>query len=222
MITIFVLFAALVSCMKFADKGLDEQSIQGDITPGTPGGWRMYGPFDGQPAYDFYHGLDQKIKHGGGASASFLAIEVTRNDQARLTQRFLADRYCGKRVRFSGYLKTYQVNEWAGLWMRVDTKSKQSYAFDDMEDRPISGTTDWARYEVVLDVPDNAVAIYLGAHLFGRGQVWMDDCAFEVVGGEVPLTNQNRLLGGHNRRYSIPKFLEDEPVNLDFEEEESP
>lgn len=216
LISIFVLAAS--ACMKFADRGLDEQSIQGEIAPGTPAGWRLYGPDDGRPAYDFYGGLDEKIKHGGSASASVLAIEVSRNDQARLTLRFLADLYRGQRVRFSGFLKTNRVNEWAGLWVRVDTEDKQSYVFDDMEDRPVSGTTEWARYEVVLDVPDDAATIYMGAQLFGRGQIWVDDCAFEIVGDEVPITNDDRLLGGHKRRYSIPDFLANKPENLDFEE----
>lgn len=205
--------------MQFADKGLKAELIQGDVTGEIPPGWVLYGPVDGQPAYDFFGGLDKKIKHGGSRSVSFYATDVSRDDQARLTQRFLSDRYNGKRVRFSGYLKTNLVSEWAGLWMRVDTASKQFYAFDDMEDRPVSGTVDWARYEVVLDVPENAATIYFGALLFGRGQVWLDDCAFEIVDSDVPVTNLDRLLGGHDRRLTIPSSLENKPVNLDFEEE---
>jgi len=166
-------------------------------------------------------GYDEAIKHGGSYSVSFLAIEVTKDDQARLTQRFVADRYRGKRVRFSGYMKTNMVNGWAGLWMRVDTVTKVGWAFDDMEDREAKGTTDWKRYQVVLDVPQDAAAIYLGAHLFGRGQVWVDDCAFEVVGDDVPATDGSRLRGGRERNFSIPPFLDDEPVNLDFEETET-
>jgi hypothetical protein len=209
----------LGACLKFADKGLKEELVAGDMSLEIPAGWRFYGPTDGQPPYDFIGGTDSEIKRGGNYSAGFFAIEVSRDDQARLTQRFLSERYNGKRVRFSGYVKTYMVSEWAGLWMRIDTASKQSYAFDDMEDRPVSGTVDWTRLEVVLDVPDNAVTIYFGLHMFGRGQVWLDDCKFEIVGNEVPVTNQNRLLGGHKRRFSIPEFLPNEPVNLDFEEE---
>ena len=36
---------------------------------------------------------------------------------------------------------------WAGLWMRVD-KGKDMVAFDNMQDRPIKGTTDWQRYYI--------------------------------------------------------------------------
>jgi hypothetical protein len=212
--------AAVSGCLQSMDRGLDEQSIEGDITPRIPVGWSLFGPVDGQEAFDFYGGYDAAIKRGGLYSVSFLAIEVSKDDQARLTQRFVADRYRGQRVRFSGYMKTNMVNGWAGLWMRVDTVTKVGWAFDDMEEQEVSGTTDWTRYQVVLDVPEDAAAIYLGAHLYGRGQVWVDDCEFEVVGEDVPATDGDRLRGGRDRTFSIPPFLEDEPVNLDFEETE--
>lgn len=213
-------FATATGCLKSVDRGLDEQSIEGDITPQIPAGWSLFGPVDGQPAFDFYGGYDAGIKRSGVHSVTFLAIEVTKDDQARLTQRFVADRYRGKRVRFSGYMKTNMVNGWAGLWMRVDTDTKVGWAFDDMEDLGVSGTTDWTQYQVVLDVPEDAATIYLGAHLYGRGQVWLDDCRFEVVGDDVPATDGSRYRGGRDRTFSIPPFLEDEPVNLDFEETE--
>jgi len=209
--------AAAIGCLKSMDRGLDEQSIEGDITPRIPAGWSLFGPIDGQEAFDFYGGYDAAVKRSGAYSVSFLAIEVTKDDQARLTQRFVADRYRGKRVRFSGYMKTNMVSGWAGLWMRVDTVTKVGWAFDDMEDQEVSDTTDWTQYQVVLDVPEDAATIYLGAHLYGRGQVWLDDCAFEVVGDDVPATDGSRLRGGRDRTFSIPPFLEDEPLNLDFE-----
>ena len=64
-----------------------------------------------------------------------------------------------------------------------------------------------AEYEIVLDVPEQADQISFGLLLTGKGQVWMDDLKFEVVGKDVPTTD-----GGLNQR--IPK----EPTNLDFEE----
>jgi hypothetical protein len=209
--------ATATGCLESMDRGLDEQSIEGDIAPVMPPGWVLFGPVDGEPAFDFVGGTDSEIKHGGLRSATFLATDVTNDDQGRLTQRFLADRYRGRRVRFSGYLKTNRVDGWAGLWMRIDTVTKIGWAFDDMEENAVSGTTDWTRYEIVLDVPADGAAIYLGAHLYGRGQVWLDDCRFEVVPEDVPATDRDRLRGGRDRTYSIPRLLEDEPVNLDFE-----
>jgi hypothetical protein len=214
-----MIVVSVTACLKSIDRGLTAEMVQGELVSEMPAGWVLYGEYDGQEAYDFYGGYDVEIKRGGARSASFLATEVTSDDQVRMVQRFLADRYRGKRVRFSGYVKTNQVNEWAGLWMRVDTFEKQGWAFDDMEDRLVTGTTDWTRCAVVLDVPEDAATIYMGAHLYGRGQVWVDDCEFEVVGDDVESTDGTRLRGGRDRSYSIPNFLEDEPVNLDFEED---
>lgn len=210
----------VTGCLKSLDRGLDDQSIEGEITQEMPPGWVLFGSIDGEPAFDFFGGTDAKIKRSGDRSATFLAINVTKDDQARLTQRFLAERYRGQRVRFSAHMKTNRVNGWSGLWMRVDTVTKVGWAFDDMEEYEISGTTGWTRYEVVLDVPSDGAAIYLGAHLYGRGQVWLDDCEFEVVGDDVPATDGNRLRGGRNRTYTIPRLIEDEPVNMGFEETE--
>jgi hypothetical protein len=221
-VTISVLVSVILlgGCLKTIDTGLDEESVQGEFVPRMPGGWMLYGRVDGQEAFDFLGGYDTEIKRSGSRSFCVFAVSVTSDDQARLTQRFSAESFRGRRVRFSGYLKANRVSEWAGLWMRVDTDTKQAYAFDDMEDRSVSGTAEWTLGEVVLDIPDDAVSIYLGAHLFGRGQLWVDECRFEVVGDDVPTTDKYRLQGGYNRRFAIPNFLRDEPLNLDFDEDE--
>lgn len=211
---------SISACIKQVERGLDEETVEGDITPRLPAAWVLFGPTDGKEAFDAVGGFDELIKHGGERSAVFFATDVTNDDQARLTQRFLADQFRGKRIRFAAYLKTNQVNGWAGLWLRVDTIDKHAWAFDDMEDFAIDGTTDWRQYQIVLDVPQDGAVIYLGAHLYGRGQVWMDDCTFEVVGDDVPVTDGQRMRGGYPRVYSIPQFMEYIPVNLDFEETE--
>jgi tetratricopeptide (TPR) repeat protein len=48
-------------------------------------------------------------------------------------------------------------------------------------DRSIAGTTDWAQYEIVLDIPEEAVTICLGFLLHGSGTVWADDLDLEFL-----------------------------------------
>lgn len=217
---LFIAVLVMSACIKQIDRGLTEEEVEGDITPRLPAAWVLFGPSDGQDAFDAVGGFDVLIKHGGQRSAVFFATTATNEDQIRFTQRFLAEPYLGQRVRFTAYLKTNEVNGWAGLWMRVDTIDKHAWAFDDMEDYAIEGTTDWEQYQIVLDVPEDGAVIYLGAHLFGRGQVWMDDCSFEIVGDDVPVSDGTRMRGGYGRVYSIPRFMDDKPANLDFEETE--
>lgn len=108
-----------------------------------------------------------------------------------MMQSFDAGDYARKRVRFSGYVKAREVQEWAGLWMRVDGEGDppQTLAFDNMKGRPIQGSKDWARYDVVLDVRRDATRIYVGILLHGRGTVWLSGVTFEVVGTDVPTTD---------------------------------
>jgi hypothetical protein len=73
--------------------------------------------------------------------------------------------------------------------MRVDGPAG-SESSDYMQERPIEQGTDWARYDVVLDVPSNAVGVSFGVLLFGPGQVWLDDVALERVGNNVALTGR--------------------------------
>jgi hypothetical protein len=89
--------------------------------------------------------------------------------------------------------------------MRVDGHAGRMLGFDNMQDRPIQGTTDWGRHDIVLDVPEEALYIAFGVLLAGRGQIWVDDFEFEFAGPETPVTGQGQ------REYA------DRPSNLGFE-----
>jgi len=122
-----------------------------------------------------------------------------------LMQQFTAEQYLGKRVRLSGVVKSQEVAEWAGLWLRVD-KGKEMVAIAPPTLRLLATRTDWRRYEVVLDVPKDASGIALGILLTGTGEVWLNGARFEVVGPDVAVT------GSSNAK------TPDKPVNLDFAE----
>jgi hypothetical protein len=54
----------------------------------------------------------------------------------------------------------------AGLWMRVDYYDVV-LAFDNMQNRGVK-TKDWAKYEIVLFVPEEATSISYGTLLDGQ------------------------------------------------------
>lgn len=98
------------------------------------------------------------------------------------TATFPIQAAAGKRIRYSGYIKTEGITRgWAGLWWRVDGSSGV-LAFDNMQDRGVSGTTDWKRYEINLPVAADAKNINFGALHAGDGSVWFDGLAVEVDG----------------------------------------
>ncbi|MDP3208909.1 MAG: hypothetical protein Q8M65_07155 [Rhodoglobus sp.] len=127
-------------------------------------------------------------------------------------QRFKADAYRGKRVQLSAVLRTVDVTDRAALCFRVDgpdsDASGRYLAFDNMEARPpVSGTTDWTRYACVLDVPEEATALFISNILSGRGELFWADVRFEVVDDSVPVTDMQ----------AVPA-LKPAPTNLDFSE----
>jgi hypothetical protein len=122
-------------------------------------------------------------------------------------QSISAADYAGKRVRLRAWVKSEDVADWAGVWMRLD-KEQTMVAFDNMQDRPIKGTQSWKMYDVVLDVPQNSTGISFGILLSGTGEVWLNDVVFESVTNEVPATA------------TLPHSQErpNNPVNLKFTE----
>jgi hypothetical protein len=168
----------------------------------VPTGWYMAGS---KPA-DYESGVDDVTANNGQRSAYLTAKKADADGFGTLMQNFRADQYRGKRVRLRASVKAENVQRWAGLWMRVDGAPEVApLAFDNMEDRPIRGTTDWQHHDVVLDVPKEATGIFFGVLLTGPGEIWLSDVKFETVGLDVALT-------GMSQRRPIP----DAPMNLDF------
>lgn len=98
------------------------------------------------------------------------------------TASFPVKNASGKRVSFSGYIKTEGVTTgFAGFWWRVDGVSG-ILAFDNMQDRGATGTTDWKCYDIELPVTVDAKNINFGAILTGDGTAWFDGLSVELDG----------------------------------------
>jgi hypothetical protein len=131
----------------------------------APKGWYVAG---NRPTV-YESGVDDLATHNGHPGAYLKSTLPAVQGFSTLMQNFRADRYLGKKVRFSAFVRTEGAEDWAGLWMRVDSGTKTA-AFDNMHDRPITGTTEWRKCEVVLEVPQDATGISLGVLLSGPGK----------------------------------------------------
>lgn len=152
-----------------------------------PAGWFKAGS---HPA-EYEMGLDESVSRPGGkSSATVKGIASKMSGFGTLMQMSQPGQYLGRRVRLSGWVKSEKVTEWAGLWLRIDGATNNVLGFDNMQGRPIKGTTDWTRYEIVLDVPPETARLAFGILLAGGGQVWMDDLQFEIVSTSVKATGQ--------------------------------
>lgn len=165
-----------------------------------PPGWLVAGNAPANYAY----AVDTATPVSGSRSASITAKPIAAsNGFGTLMQVITADDYRGSRLRLSGYLRTVNADR-SQMWMRVDGPNHAVLAFDNMDSRPVIGTTNWTQYDVVLDVPRNSVDVAFGFFLAGRGEVWGADFQLEKVGAAVPVTARGPILP---RR----------PVNLNFE-----
>ena len=136
-------------------------------------------PAGSQPQ-DYDMGGDPTVNHGA-ENSGFIKSKVSEIDGfgTWMTQ-IKPDTYLGKEIRLSAFVKTKNVDTWVGLWMRVDGNAT-TLSFDNMEDRPITGTSDWRKYEIVLDVPESSIGILYGILLAGTGEAWVNGMQLELA-----------------------------------------
>ena len=158
------------------------------VTDAAPVGWTKNGTNN---AVNYTAGVDRGELHEGRPSAFIKSIKPTDNEFGGMMQMCSAANFTGKRLRFTASMKTTQANDGgAHLWFRVDGKEKEEILqFDNMDSRPVKGTTGWQPYSVVLDVPANATALAYGFFVSGAGQAWVSGVKIEEVGRDVPSTN---------------------------------
>ena len=151
-------------------------------------------------------GLDKSVFKTGSSSAFLESTDKEIEGFGTLMQTCGANEYLGKRIKMTAYIKSENVSNWAGMWLRVDSKeTKKSLSFDNMQDRPIKGNSDWTMCEIILDVPEESGTLNFGVLLSGTGKLWFDNIKFEVVDKiKTKPTREN--------------FMSKKPSNLDFGE----
>ena len=168
-----------------------------------PDGWLRAGS---NPS-DYEMEIDKKVYKVGKQSACIKSNKKNIDGFGTLMHMAKADNYLGKKIKMTAFVKSENVADWAGLWLRVDgEKRSETLSFDNMQDRPIKGTSNWARYSITLDVPKEATTINYGDLVSGTGTLWFDGLKIEIVGDA----------DGKDNKYKSK--VHSEPMNLDFEE----
>jgi transcriptional regulator with XRE-family HTH domain len=159
----------------------------------------------GSKAKSYEIGLDKSVTKSGKKCAYIKSIEDDIKGFGTIMQSCDAKFYIGKRIKMTGFVKTEDVTNRSGMWLRVDSKFEKKYlSFDNMRDRPIKGDSDWTQYEIILNVPKESSTLNYGVLINGTGKVWFDRLSFEILGD---ITDQ------------IPvSKIPEKPSNIDFEE----
>jgi len=146
--------------------------------------WELRGSFfhdaSGSHWQDYTSGTDE-IGPQSGRKSGYLKAQVPEPEgYADLRQAIQAKNYLGKSVRLSADIKITDVEDHAGLYLRV---------IDPLTTKPpevrqqvtFQGTQDWTHYETQSEVLTDSVFILFGISLSGKGQVWMMNVQLESV-----------------------------------------
>jgi erythromycin esterase len=207
-------------CGGDSPQGPAAQDPEGGLTQFPLDGWQTFA----SPTTGWYViATDTKVRASGAAAVQLHNERATGSltQEGRILQRVRADTYRGRRVRLTARLRADTLGGFGGgpfLGVYVGPGSPTSY--DDFSNRPVLGTRGWQDYEIVMDVPTQAVGLTLGAVLRGVGTLRADDFRLEVVASSVPLTgNHGAPSAGLAPTTFDPTFdhAPGEPINLGFE-----
>jgi len=138
------------------------------------------------------------------------SLPQQKNAFASIFQSFAPTLFSGKKVKYSAEIKTDKVEGSAALWM-TDQDGDRVIAFDDMSDRPISGTNDWKKCSIILDIPKESQKLRVGFILKGGGTAWMRKP--ELVEASVDEKSTARPF---DKSKFILDWLDKSPSNLTF------
>lgn len=133
-------------------------SAQDSITP-----WRMNIP----SGYTFDSSGTIHDPDGATLSARSTANGVT---SMSLSKSIPADSLRLRRIKWSGRMKTQDVENFTSLWLRVDGATGM-LVLDNGVARGLKGTNDWTPFEATAVVPSRATRIVFGLLLSGTGSV---------------------------------------------------
>lgn len=180
-VLIFLISVSLMVCDRAQDVevGPSTRYLNLDFEDSTP---------NGMPKFWMAGGMGYEAvvdKTGACSGEGCLRLESVSADRTFgvATSFFPVEFARGKKLRFSGYIKTENVKDGhAGLWWRVDEAPQLVAAFDNMADRGPKGTTDWQEYVIELDIPEEGSNINFGVLLVGTGKAWFDNLQIALDG----------------------------------------
>lgn len=158
---------------------------------------KTYAQGSAPPSKSYTMGLDSQVQFQGQSSLSVQSLpENPLKGKSHGAMMKYAYGYEGRRVRFTGWMRSADVEGWAGAFLRVEPEGMKRLfaARHQPEDLPFgagesSAIGGWTQVSLVADVPNTpGTVLSMGAMVVGQGKVWLSAMQFEEVGREVPLT----------------------------------
>jgi len=147
-----------------------------------PVGWRTNSPEDVS--------LDSKVIRSGKLSVRIERAAGSIDAFSTITKS-IPILFEGRKIELRGFIKTANVDGFAGLWMREDGVADQ-LEFNNMQESHLNGTTDWTQYTVTLPLNPAARSLYLGFLVSGNGTAWVSDLQLFIDG--KPASEASRVV----------------------------
>lgn len=148
--------------------------------PSMPYSWEM----TNQSIEFEYYALsnDEEVYSGKRSIILFNHTPYKDGMYGSIYQRFDANRYRGKKVRFSANLKTEFPNDTSNVRLFINEYNElnKSNQIEQMIDDPIT-FSNWDSFSVELDISKFAHSISVGAVLLGNGVIYMDNAKVEII-----------------------------------------
>jgi hypothetical protein len=161
--------------------------------------WYPCGPGAQASSREYEYWADASSRVSGAYAARISSLVAAPSPAgAGFCQMFRADEYRGKRVALSGHLRTVNAVPGGHLVIRADARDGRIVAQARMRESMVSGNLDWYRHTLVIDVPESAYLIMVGAVLLNTGSLWIDDVGLEIVDASWPVTPGRREPMGYS------------------------
>lgn len=220
---LFVIYGCQQTSTNNSILNLDFENIEN----GMPKGWhRLYF----QPNYTISVDSTNVMSGIHSVAIEYTGGDANHKNNFQAIRLILPKNYEGEKITLSGYIKTENVTDGhAGLWMQIDPQ----IAYGNMRKEGVTGTTEWEKHEITLEMdPENTQGIILGAELWGKGKMWVDNLQISIDGKNIenikipdsellyfgykssPAKNDIAFDNGSNIEF--PKLTEQKINNLDL------
>ncbi|WP_372628203.1 S41 family peptidase [Arsukibacterium sp.] len=128
---------------------------------------------DGKPKHWSVEGSEPLSTSKVGALDNATAVKISRNeftsgDYAEISQQ-LEFTYGGNIVTISGYIKTSNVDGVVGFWLSQTSTAEQPLEYQTMEILAVSGSRDWQRYTLSVEIESDTKILHVGMRQQGTG-----------------------------------------------------
>jgi hypothetical protein len=129
-------------------------------------------------------GKDKSVNYKSKASGYIRSKRDKVTGFGTIMQQTDITEYLGRKLEYSAVVRTNKVSDWAGLWVRLDDSNIKMLWFDNMQNRPITGTTDWKEFHIAFDVPKKSQILNFGILIVGSGCVWINNASLIELKGK--------------------------------------